>query len=109
MSSKPDQNISDLWVQHQRKHTKTTQNWACILCEDRRIFATDTALWEHAKFEHAERLESRKNDLEAFKEEYTTESAQKRCVAPKADNRIGPQKTTALSAHLTDSNTSPIL
>jgi hypothetical protein len=81
MNSKPDQNISDRWVQHQRKHTKTTQNWACILCPDRRIFATETALWEHAKTEHVEQLDSRKDDLLVFKEEYTTESAQKRCVA----------------------------
>jgi hypothetical protein len=81
MNSKPDQNIADRWVQHQRKHTKTTQNWACILCPDRRIFASETALWEHAKTEHVEQLDLRKDDLEAFKQEYTAESAQKRCVA----------------------------
>jgi len=63
MSSKPDQNISDVWVQHQRKHTKTTQNWACILCPDRRMFATETALWKHAKPEHVERLDSRQDQL----------------------------------------------
>jgi hypothetical protein len=79
MSSKADQNISDLWVQHQRKNTKTTQNWACLYCPDRRIFATEPALWEHAKANHGEQLEGRGDlDLEAFREKYASESALKR-------------------------------
>jgi hypothetical protein len=78
--AKPDQNISDLWIQHQRKNTKTTPNWACIYCPGRRIFASEPALWEHAKADHSEQREARNGDLEAFREEYAAESCQKRYI-----------------------------
>jgi hypothetical protein len=86
-ASKPD--LSELWIQHQRKNTKTTQSWACIFCSNRRVFGTEPDLWEHAKRDHVEQLEARTGDLDAFREEYATESAQKRLVAH-APGEIGP-------------------
>jgi hypothetical protein len=78
-ASKPD--LSDLWIQHQRKNTKTTKSWACIFCPNRRVFGTEPDLWEHAKRDHVEQVEARTGDLDAFREEYAAESAQKRLVA----------------------------
>jgi hypothetical protein len=86
-ASKPD--LSDLWIQHQRKNTKTTQSWACIFCPNRKVFGTEPDLWEHAKRDHVEELEARTGDLDAFREEYATESAQKRLVAHTPGN-FGP-------------------
>ncbi len=65
-------------------------------------------MWEHAKTEHVEQLDSRKDDLGAFREEYTTESAQKRCVALSQGRQrnLAPKISTALSGHLTDLNIS---
>ena len=78
-ASKPD--LSDLWIQHQRKNTKTTKSWACIFCPNRRVFGTEPDLWEHAKRDHVEQVEARTGDLDTFREEYAAESAQKRLVA----------------------------
>lgn len=90
---KPD--LSDRWIQQLRKHTKTTQTFACIFCLDRRIFATAEDLWEHAKREHGKELDARKDeDLEAFRLSYVAESAQKRLVLlfHYQAAEIGPQK-----------------
>jgi hypothetical protein len=76
MSAKPD--LNDRWIQHQRKNAKTTQSWACIYCPNRKICATEQDLWEHARTDHGEQLEARKADLDAFRDEYVAESAQKR-------------------------------
>ena len=96
-ASKPD--LSDLWIQHQRKNTKTTQSWACILCPNRRVFGTEPDLWEHAKRDHLEELEARTGDLNAFREEYATESAQKRLVAHTPGQILAP---TALLGNFSD-------
>jgi hypothetical protein len=77
-ASKPD--LSDLWIQHQRKNTKTTKSWACIFCPNRRVFGTEPDLWEHAKRDHVEQVEARTGDLDTFRQEYAAESAQKRLV-----------------------------
>lgn len=75
----PTSDLSDLWIKHQRKTTKTTLSWACIFCTNRKIFTTEQELWEHGKADHGEQLlEAGKGDLEAFREQYVEESAQKR-------------------------------
>lgn len=72
-------NLSERWIQHQRQNTKTTLSWACIYCPNRQIFATEPDLWEHAKTDHVEDLEAQGNgDLEASRERYAAESAQKK-------------------------------
>jgi len=50
MMSKPD--VSELWIQRLRRENKTTQSFGCIYCDERRIFGTREALWEHAKVDH---------------------------------------------------------
>ncbi|PMD21990.1 hypothetical protein NA56DRAFT_658472 [Hyaloscypha hepaticicola] len=94
-SSKSNQDLDDLWIQHQRKNTKTTQTWACISCPDRRIFATEPALWEHATADHGEQISARKGDLQDIREQYAAESAQKK---PEKDSSQ-PRKTNLNAAN----------
>jgi hypothetical protein len=74
--AKSNQITSDLWIQHQRKNTKTTRTWACIFCPEWRIFATEPALWEHGKTDHDEQLSARNGDPQGIREHYAAESAQ---------------------------------
>jgi hypothetical protein len=78
--SQPPQDVSELWIQHQRRNNKTTPAWACIFCEDRRIFSTESDLTAHAKVDHSERLPTQDAELEAFLQSYVAESAHKRSV-----------------------------
>lgn len=72
------QDLSELWTQHQRRYTKTTQSWACALCVDRRIFVNAQKLWDHARTTHGDQLPSAEEDLRVFREEYESESFKKR-------------------------------
>jgi hypothetical protein len=73
---KPD--VSELWIQHQRRNNKTTTTWACVYCTNRRIFSTEPDLWEHAKIEHSEDLAAQDGDSEAVRESFAAESAMKK-------------------------------
>ncbi|KAK2624696.1 hypothetical protein QTJ16_005889 [Diplocarpon rosae] len=75
MQQQPD--VSDLWIQHQRRHNRTTFTWSCIFCPARRIFTTEPALWEHARADHKSRLPLAE-DTEAYRKQFAEECAQKK-------------------------------
>ncbi|KAE9370443.1 hypothetical protein N431DRAFT_559607 [Stipitochalara longipes BDJ] len=89
------QDLSDRWIQHQRSATKTTPSWACIYCPNRKIFATECSLWEHAKTDHVEELEGKKEDLNTFPGEYTKECFVKRSTKDNRRQRFSPNATEA--------------
>jgi hypothetical protein len=70
--------VSQLWIQHQRRNIKTTAAWACILCQDRKIFSSENDLKSHAKTDHLDKLPNQDAELESFLQSYVAESAQKR-------------------------------
>ena len=79
MQLQPD--VHELWIQHQRRNNKTTQTWACIYCEDRKIFESEDELWKHFLLKHREQLPAEKDGqdaLEFFRRNYAAESAKKR-------------------------------
>lgn len=50
--------------------------WACVYCPDRRIFAHESDLKEHAKVEHKDRLPAHDEELEAFLAAFAIKSVQ---------------------------------
>ncbi|KAM0142097.1 hypothetical protein ACHAP3_002092 [Botrytis cinerea] len=70
--------ISDLWVQHQRRNTKTTKSWGCIYCPDRKILLSETALWMHAEKCHQDKVPANLEELERFRQSFESNSALKR-------------------------------
>ena len=86
---KPD--LSELWIQHQRRNTKTTISWACIFCPDRRIYLTVPELLDHAQKDHRERLPTEYGELEVFLGNFAAESAQER---PRVSSPRGPEGYT---------------
>lgn len=78
MQQQPD--ISVRWIQYQRRNRKSTKTWSCTYCPDRRIFASEETLWEHAQADHRNRLAFAENGdvLEDFKRSYIEESRQKK-------------------------------
>lgn len=80
MQQQPD--VSQRWIQHQRRNNKTTLTWSCTLCPDRRIFAAEPTLWEHALADHRNRLAFAENAnlLEDFRKTFAEECAQKKYV-----------------------------
>lgn len=53
---RPKQNISALWIEHQRRNTKRTKRWACIYCADRKIFYSESDLRTHQQNSHQSKL-----------------------------------------------------
>jgi hypothetical protein len=76
--TQPQPDVSDRWIQHQRRNNKTTPCWACIFCPDRKIYSSENELKDHAKIDHRERLPAEDGELEEFLESFAAESAQKR-------------------------------
>lgn len=72
--------VSDLWIQHQRRNTKTTQSWACIYCPERKIFLSETDLWNHAEKDHRDKTPFDQDELKQFRKSYESESKLKRSV-----------------------------
>ncbi|KAJ8069093.1 hypothetical protein OCU04_002766 [Sclerotinia nivalis] len=70
--------VSDLWIQHQRRNTKTTQSWACTLCPERRIYHSEIDLWNHAEKDHQGEIPSDQDELKRFRKSYESASALKR-------------------------------
>ncbi|ESZ94548.1 hypothetical protein SBOR_5038 [Sclerotinia borealis F-4128] len=75
---KPKADVSDLWIQHQRRKTKTTQSWACIYCPERKIFHSEIDLWNHAEKDHQDEIPSNQDELKQFRKSYESKSALKR-------------------------------
>jgi len=69
--------VGDLWIQHQRRHNKTTPTLTCIFCPDRRLYSIEKELKDHVKKDHRDRLPTDDRELEAFLENCAIESAQK--------------------------------
>ena len=77
MQQQPD--VSELWIQHQRRNNKTTLTWACIYCEDRKIFLSEDELWRHFLLSHRDRLTAEnEEDVETFRTSFVAESAKKK-------------------------------
>ncbi|KAG4428020.1 hypothetical protein IFR05_016498, partial [Cadophora sp. M221] len=74
------QDVSDLWIKHQRRNHKSTHTWSCTLCPDRRIFGSENTLWAHAQADHRNRLAFAENGdvLEDFKRTYIEQSKEKK-------------------------------
>ncbi|PVH86360.1 hypothetical protein DL98DRAFT_582931 [Cadophora sp. DSE1049] len=74
--------LSQRWVQHQRKHNRATQTWSCTYCADRQIFDSEPRLWEHAQAKHRNELASAFNqNIEVdFRRQFAEECAQKRPI-----------------------------
>lgn len=70
--------VSDLWIQHQRRNTKTTQSWSCIFCLERKICLSETDLWNHAEKDHRDKFPTDQDELKRFRKYYESESALKR-------------------------------
>lgn len=80
MSSKTKPDVTDLWIRHQRRNTKTTQSWACIYCPHRKICLSEIDLWNHAEKDHRDKIPSDQDELKRFRKSYESNSAQKRSV-----------------------------
>lgn len=80
--NKPKADVSDLWIQHQRRNTKTTKSWSCIYCPERKICLSETDLWNHAEKEHQDKIPSDQDELDRFRKSYESNSALKRLVDP---------------------------
>jgi hypothetical protein len=76
----PQPDVSERWIQHQRRNAKTTQTWACIYCPNRRVFASDQDLTTHAEVDHREQLPTEDGELEAFLDTFAALSATKRYI-----------------------------
>lgn len=74
--------VSDLWIQHQRRNTKTTQSWACIYCPDRKICLSKTDLWSHAEKAHPDKIPAGEDELIRFRKAFESDSVLKRLVNP---------------------------
>ncbi|QSZ37290.1 hypothetical protein DSL72_009384 [Monilinia vaccinii-corymbosi] len=72
--------VSDRWIQHQRRNTKTTQSWACIHCREHKIFYSEIDLWNHAEGDHRDKIPSDPAELRRFRKHYESSSALKRSV-----------------------------
>ena len=70
--------LSQMWIQHQRKRSKTTQSWACVYCLDREIFTTADHLWVHAGDAHQEKLPRDDTEVENLRRKFEAESFTKR-------------------------------
>ncbi|TGO65625.1 hypothetical protein BOTNAR_0076g00190 [Botryotinia narcissicola] len=84
---KPKADVSDLWIQHQRRNTKTTKTWACIYCPERKISHSETDLWNHAEKEHQDKIPSDQDALDQFRKSYESNSALKRPTKDDAPSR----------------------
>ena len=65
-----------------RENNRTTQSWSCIYCRDRKIFASEPTLWEHAEAVHHNELASalNKNIKIDPRRAFAEECAQKKYV-----------------------------
>ncbi|KAI9649245.1 hypothetical protein NHQ30_001813 [Ciborinia camelliae] len=95
--------VSDLWIQHQRRNTKTTQSWACIYCPERKICLTEIDLWNHAEKDHRDRIPSDQDELKRFRKSYESDSALKRPI--KDDSQ--PRKQSHNGATMAQADTPP--
>ncbi|KAH7312114.1 hypothetical protein BKA65DRAFT_574916 [Rhexocercosporidium sp. MPI-PUGE-AT-0058] len=81
MQRQPVVDVDVRWRDHQRRNHKTTHNtWSCTFCADRRIFASENTLWEHAQTDHRNRLAFAENGdvLLDSKRAYIQESREKK-------------------------------
>ncbi|KAK6594612.1 telomerase-binding protein EST1A protein [Botrytis cinerea] len=104
--NKPKADVSDLWIQHQRRNTKTTKSWSCIYCPERKICLSETDLWNHAEKEHQDKIPSDQDELDRFRKSYESNSALKRPTKdgpqsrkPSNNEAVATQANT-LSPHL---------
>jgi len=92
----PQKDIHSRWIQHQKKNAKTTSTYACIYCQDRRIFTTPTELLSHAEDAHPDKFPLDEAERQAVKLKYEEESAMKRSAAPpegySALSQFGPTR-----------------
>ncbi|KAE8451547.1 hypothetical protein EG329_003620 [Mollisiaceae sp. DMI_Dod_QoI] len=80
--------VGDPWIQHLRRNNKTTKSWACILCPERRIFASSQALWQHAEMDHQDKMPvADHRALIAFKASFEDECALQRYSKDEAQPR----------------------
>ncbi|KAG4030876.1 hypothetical protein MFRU_010g00100 [Monilinia fructicola] len=101
MSSKTKPDVTDLWIRHQRRNTKTTQSWACIYCPHRKICLSEIDLWNHAEKDHRDKIPSDQDELKRFRKSYESNSAQKR------PTRDDSQPRKASNNEAAQSNPSP--
>ncbi|KAF7882591.1 uncharacterized protein EAF02_005954 [Botrytis sinoallii] len=67
------QDLSDLWIQHQRRNQKTTKTWACIHT-GRAMFLSESDLWMHAQNNHQDKLPSTPEESKQFRKSYEVNS-----------------------------------
>jgi hypothetical protein len=60
------------WTEHLRKLANTTKQYACPVCENRKILSKETDLWEHVRSNHENLLPPEDDGfaLEKFKREF---------------------------------------
>ncbi|TEY71388.1 hypothetical protein BOTCAL_0094g00320 [Botryotinia calthae] len=96
----PEANVNDLWIQHQRRNTKTTKSRACIYCPERKTprptndlcmpaekchqdkipkrFRQSYDLWMPAEKCHQDKILTNLEELKRFRQSYESNSALKR-------------------------------
>jgi hypothetical protein len=70
------------WLEHVRRNHKGREVWACVFCPDRKIFASDANLWDHALRVHDDKLPTEASTMAMFKISYIAESLNQRSVLP---------------------------